>query len=240
HGLPSSVHAVPAALFASAGQLALDPVQFSAGSHSPPDGRQTVLGGSKASAGQTVLVPVQFSSTSHGPAAARPTSPALPAGCWQASLDPSRSSVLHGFPSSVHAVPAGVLASAGQFGPFPGQLSAGSHSPPDGRHTVVDGSKASAGQVVLVPSQFSSTSQAPADARQTAPAFPPGCWQASFVPSHSSALHGLPSSVQAVPAGSFASAGHVALDPVQFSAGSHSPPDGRQTAVAGLKASLGH
>ena len=192
------------------------------------------------SAGQVVLVPVQFSSTSQGPAAARQTAPGLPAGCWQASLDPSHSSVLHGFPSSVHAVPAGVLASAGQFGPFPGQLSAGSHSPPDGRHTVVDGSKASAGQVVLVPVQFSSTSQTPVAARQTVPAFPAGCWQASFVPSHSSALHGFPSSVQAVPAGSFASAGHVALDPVQFSAGSHSPPDGRQTAVAGLKASLGH
>src|SRR5207247_2041608 len=151
----SSVHAVPAALFASAGQLALDPVQFSAGSHSPPDGRQTVLGGSKASAGQTVLVPVQFSWSEERRAGAGQTAPALPAGWWQVLLEASHSSVLHGFPSSVHAVPAGVLASAGQFGPFPGQLSAGSHSPPDGRHTVVDGSKASAGQVVLVPVQFS-------------------------------------------------------------------------------------
>jgi len=89
HGLPSSVQLVPAALFASTGQLAADPVQFSAGSHSPADGRHVVVAGSKASAGHTVLLPVHVSSTSQGPADARQTAPALPAGCWQALLDPS-------------------------------------------------------------------------------------------------------------------------------------------------------
>src|SRR5207302_394888 len=176
---------------------------------------------------------------SHGPADARQTAPPLPAACWQSSLEPSHVSVVQGLPSSVHAVPAGVLASAGQSGPLPGQFSAGSHSPADARQTVLAGSKASFGHVVLVPVQISSTSQAPADPRQTVPALPAGCWQGSFVPSHSSVLHGFPSSVHAVPAGSFASAGQVALDPVQFSAGSHSPPDGRQVVVAGLKASAG-
>src|SRR5207247_2352037 len=79
----------------------------------------------------------------------------------------------------------------------------------------------------------------PAAARQTAPASPAGCWQASCVPSHSSRLQGLPSSVHAVPAGSFASPGQVALEPVQCSAGSHSPAEARQTVVEGSKALAG-
>src|SRR5204863_229722 len=159
--------------------------------------------------------------------AGRQTAPAFPAACWQASLAPSHVSVVQALPSSVHAVPAGLLASAGQLGPVPGhisarsqspadarqivkplrkpsagqlvlvpvQFSAGSHSPPDGRQTVLGGSKTSAGQTVLVPVQFSSTSHGPAAARQTAPALPAGCCQASLLPSHSSRLHGLPSSV---------------------------------------------
>ena len=184
HGLLSAVHAVPAALLASAGQLGPFPGQFSAGSHSPAEARQTVLEGLKASAGQTVLEPVQLSSTSHTPAAARHTVPAFPAGCWQASLLPSHSSRLHGLLSAVHAVPAVLLASAGQLGPFPGQFSAGSHSPAEARQTVLEGLNASAGQTVLEPVQLSSTSHTPAAARHTVPAFPAGCWQASLLPSH--------------------------------------------------------
>ena len=57
HGLLSAVHAVPAGSLASAGQLALVPVQCSAGSHSPAEARHTVLEGLKPSAGQTVLEP---------------------------------------------------------------------------------------------------------------------------------------------------------------------------------------
>src|SRR5207302_9347071 len=149
HGLPSLLHEVPAALLASAGQLAADPLQFSAGSHSPADGRQTVLAGSKALTGHTVLVPVQFSSTSQGPAAARHTAPALPAGCWQALLDPSHSSRLHGLPSSVQAVPAGLLASAGQPAEVPVQFSAGSHSPAEARQGALPGPAASARHLLL-------------------------------------------------------------------------------------------
>src|SRR5437667_351689 len=180
---------------ASAGQVVLDPVQFSAASHTPADARHTVLDGLKASAGHVALEPVQFSATSHTPAAARHTVPAFPAGCWQSSLLPSHSSRLHGLPSSVHAVPAALLASAGQLGPLPGQFSAGSHSPAEARQTVLEGVKASAGQTVLEPVQLSSTSHTPAAARHTVPAFPAGCWQSLLLPSHSSRLHGLPSLV---------------------------------------------
>src|SRR5439155_1151805 len=236
-GFPSLVQAVPAGCFASAGQTVLDPVQVSARSHSPAVGRhvapafpagcwhaslepsqasvlhglpssvQLVPAALFASTGQLAADPVQFSAGSHSPADGRQTAPPLPAGCWQASLEPSHVSVVHGLPSSVHAVPDGVFASAGHVGPLPGQFSAGSHSPADARQTVLAGSKASFGHVVLVPVQVSSTSHAPADPRQTEPALPAGCWQASFVTSESSVLHGFPSSVHAVPAGSFASAG---------------------------------
>jgi len=137
-----------------------------------------------ASAGHVVLDPVHVSASSHSPAGGRHTAPALPAGCWQASLEPSHSSVLHGLPSSVHAVPAALFASAGQLAADPVQFSAGSHSPADGRHVVVAGSKASVGQTLLVPGQLSATSQGPAAARQVAPALPAGCWQASLDPSH--------------------------------------------------------
>src|SRR5439155_1198051 len=239
HGLPSSVHAVPAAVFASAGQLALVPVQWSAGSHSPAEARHTVLDDLNASAGQTVLEPVQVSSTSQKPAAARQTAPALPAGCWQSLLLPSHSSRLHGLPSSVHAVPAGVLASAGQLALVPVQWSAGSHSPAEVRQTVLEDLKASAGHTVLEPVQVSSTSQKPAAARQTAPAFPAGCWQSLLLPSHSSRLHGLPSSVHAVPADVFASAGQLGPLPGQFSAGSHSPADARHWTKDDMNVSVG-
>src|SRR5207244_1757327 len=166
----------------------------------PAESRQTVLDDLKASAGQTVLDPVQFSSTSQTPAAARHTAPAFPAGCWQSLLLPSHSSRLHGLPSSVHAVPAELFASAGQLAPVRLQCSAGAHSCAESRQTVLDDLKASAGQTVLDPVHPSRRSSALAAARHTAPAFPAGCWQSLLLPSHSSRLHGLPSSVHAVPA----------------------------------------
>src|SRR5207249_266375 len=113
-------------------------------------------------------------------------------------------------------------------------------SPADGRQRVLAGSKASTGHVVLVPVHVSSTSHTRTAARQTVPAWPAGCWHVSLVPSHSSRLHGLPSSAQAVPAGSLESAGQLALFPGQKSARSHSPTDARQSVVEGRKASFGH
>jgi len=51
----------------------------------------------------------------HAPATARHTVPALPAGCWQrALLTRLQVLVVHGLPSSVHAVPLVFLASDGQ------------------------------------------------------------------------------------------------------------------------------
>jgi hypothetical protein len=71
HGLPSSVHEVPAGTLASAGHAALEPVQLSATSHSPAAPRQTVPAGLSASAGQVALDPVHVSCGSHTPADAR-------------------------------------------------------------------------------------------------------------------------------------------------------------------------
>src|SRR3989475_4567183 len=170
--------------------------------------------GRNTSDGHVELTPVHTSSGSHAsPEPVRQTVPALPAACWQALFVPSQRSVVQTLPSSVHAVPDGLLASAGQLGPLPVHISAGSHSPAEPRQTTKLGSNMSVGHVLLVPSQVSSTSQGPADARQVAPALPAGCWHVSLVPLHSSVVHGLPSSVQAVPPAPFASGGQVALVP---------------------------
>src|SRR2546425_141992 len=98
---------------ASAGHVAPEPVQFSAMSQASTAARHTVLEGWKASAGHAVFVPSQTSATSQSPAAARHGVPALPAACWQVSLVPSQVSVVHGLPSSVHAVPLWCFASVG-------------------------------------------------------------------------------------------------------------------------------
>src|SRR5919197_4328768 len=100
------MHAVPLTFFASAGQVALLPVQFSATSHSPAAARHRVLAGWKASAGHASLVPSQVSATSQTPAEGRQT------------------------------VPAGSLALAGQVGLVPVQVSSTSHAPAAARHTV--------------------------------------------------------------------------------------------------------
>ena len=70
--LPSSVQAVPFAFFASAGQAAEVPVQFSATSHpSPAAARHTVDDGAKPSVGQLSDEPLQVSATSQTPARPR-------------------------------------------------------------------------------------------------------------------------------------------------------------------------
>src|SRR5207247_320763 len=171
----------------------------------------------------------------------RHTAPAFPAGCWHVALAPSHWSSVQGLPSEVHAVPAGELASAGQLGPLPVQVSCGSHSPADARHTTVEGWKPSVGQVVLLPVQVSATSQRPAAGRQTVPGLPAGCVHAGApaVPLHTSVVHTLPSSVQAVPAVWTASAGQVVLVPVQLSARSHSLTAARHTVPEDANRSAG-
>src|SRR5438093_3261059 len=227
-GSPSAVQAVPLGWKASVGQVVLVPVQLSATSHSPatarhsapafpagcvqvlvlPSHRSRVQGlvsavhavpaGCLASVGQVVVVPVQFSATSHSVAAARHTAPPLPAGCWQVALAPSHWSRVQGLVSAVQAVPLAL--------------------------------KTSGGQAVVTPSHVSARSHSPAAARQTEPAFPAGCVHAGApaVPLHASVVQTLPSSVQAVPAALTVSAGHVALEPVQLSAKSHSFAAARQ------------
>src|SRR5439155_510134 len=218
------------------------PVQFSAGSHSPPDGRHVVVAGLKASFGPVLLDPVQTPSRSQSPAEARQTVPALPAGCWQASLVPLPVPVVQTLPSSVQRVPLAFLASGGQGWPgSPPQVSAMSHSPADGRQANTFGSTTSGGQVLLTPVHTSSGSHAsPEPVRQTVPALPAGCWQASLVPLQVSVVQTLPSSVQAVPDGCFASTGQVALVPVQKSSASHSPTATRHSTLEDLNASFGH
>src|SRR5206468_1493925 len=140
--------------------------QFSAWSHSPAAPRHSTLAPAKPSTGQLVEVPVHVSATSHGPAVGRQVAPAFPAGCWQASLDPSHPPSVHGLVSAVHAVPAPFLSSPAQCGPVLGQFSAWSHSPAAGRHSRLVEAKASSGQLVLVPVHVSATSHGPAAARQ--------------------------------------------------------------------------
>src|SRR5581483_8554640 len=134
----------------------------SGASHSPAAERHTIDVEAKPSPGHAALAPVQVSATSHTPADARQTAPALPAGCWQATLVPLHWSTVHGLPSSVHALPADRFASAGQLGPLPEHDSAASQSSAAARQIVPDDVKPSAGQPVLVPVQVSATSQAPA------------------------------------------------------------------------------
>src|SRR5207245_206369 len=123
--------------------------------------------------------------------------------------------VVHGLPSSVHAVPFVFFASAGQSGPLPGQVSARSHSPAATRQAVLEDWKRSVGQLLLLPVQVSATSHAPAAARQTVPALP-GLWMhAGAMPLHATVVQTLPSSVHAVPAALTRSVGQLALEPVQ-------------------------
>jgi hypothetical protein len=267
----------------------LDPVQVSCGSHTPVEARQIVPPfpagcwqvpleplhwsrvqgllslvhvvplGLMTSAGQDVLDPVQVSCGSHTPVEARQVVPALPAGCWQAALEPSHWSRVQGLLSSVHAVPLGLMTSAGQDVLEPVQVSCGSHTPVEARqivppfpagcwqvpleplhwsrvqgllslvHVVPLGLMTSVGQVVLEPVQVSCGSHSPVEARQVVPAFPAGCWQAALEPLHWSRVQGLLSLVHVVPLGLNRSAGQLPLEPVQVSCGSHSPAEVRQT-----------
>src|SRR5207245_1441348 len=116
-----------------------------------------------------------------------------------------------------------------------------SHSPAAGRQMTPIGRNTSGGHVELAPVHTSSGSHtSPEPARHTVPALPAACWQALFVPSQRSVVQTLPSSVRAVPLAFLASAGHVALLPVQKSSRSQSSTDGRQTVVEDLNASAGH
>src|SRR5947199_307926 len=101
-----------------------------------------------------LVAPGQVSATSHSFAAARHTVPAFPAGCVHVALVPLHTSVVHGSPSSVQAVPLGCKASVGQVVLVPVQLSATSHSPATARHSA-PAFPAGCVQVLVLPSHRS-------------------------------------------------------------------------------------
>jgi hypothetical protein len=107
-------------------------------------------------------------------------------------------------------VVAGSKASAGQLPEDPVQLSATSHAPAEGRQVVALDWNAST-QVLAVPEQWSAASLS-----QGPPFDPPE---------------------QLVETGSNASVGQAPEDPVQDSATSQAPTDGRQVTVFALKTS---
>lgn len=125
HGLPSSLHGVPAGFTPLVGQSGELPLHCSGKSHSLEAVLQT-----------------------------RPALPALWTQLGLPTA-PLHTSVVQGLPSSEHAVFTGLTVSAGQLGPLPVQLSARSHSLPAGRHTVVVPRNESVGQVRPEPSQYS-------------------------------------------------------------------------------------
>jgi hypothetical protein len=131
-----------------------------------------------------------------------------------------------------HTVEFGLKSSVGQELLEPSHFSSTSQTSTAGRQGWVLGCLASA-QVVDAPVHLSSRSQGPLAARQTVPEFPALCWHELFVPSQVSVVHGLPSSVQAVAAIFFTSAGQLSVAPSQRSSSSHSPVAARQTCVAG-------
>jgi hypothetical protein len=139
------------------------PSQFSGTSHTSVAARQTVPALAAGPLGHIEDVPLQKVSWSQSPPLdVWQRVPAFPAGCWQATLAPSHSSFVHGFPSSVHAVPDGFLASGrGQVGDRPSQFSATSHSPAAARQTVPAFVAGPLGHVGDVPLQRVSWSQSP-------------------------------------------------------------------------------
>src|SRR5207244_2408726 len=108
------------------------------------------------------------------------------------------------------------------------------------RQIVPAGTFASEGQRMLVPVHVSGASHTAVEGRQTVPAFPAGCAHAALLPEQMSAVHGLPSSAQAVPSGLNPSLGQLALVPEHVSAVSHAPAASRQTVPAATNASFGH
>src|SRR5437899_2012854 len=79
-------------------------------------------------------------------------------------------------------------------------------APAAGRHTLPAGCLASAGLLGLGRSQHSAWLSARAADVHSVAVWPAGCWHVSLVPLQVSAVHGLPSSVHAVPLACLASA----------------------------------
>ena len=102
-------------------------------------------------------------------------------------------------------------------------------------HVVVAGWKPSAGQEPVVPEQLSATSHGPVDGRQIVVAVRNPSTHRPEPLQESVPSQGPPFEVpvQAVVAGWKPFAGQSTVEPVQLSATSHGPADGRQIVVAG-------
>jgi hypothetical protein len=256
---------VPAEKNASPGQMALDPVQVSATSHSPALARHVNDEGRKVSPGQVALDPEQVSATSHPPALGR-HSTLDPRNTFvgQLTLDPVHVSATSQDPALArHSKPEGRRASVGHAGPEPGQNSATSQIPALARHSNVPGRNPSAGQTVLEPVQRSSRSQGPAAERQTVVegAGPAGT-HVGAVPLHSMrpsshgfpVEHGVPGTqpvrhaprplqvppAQLVPRGANPLDGHASASPAHTSATSQGPALARHVVPAATLPSGGH
>lgn len=98
--------------------------------------RHSTVFGANTLLGQAVELPVHVSAGSHTPADGLHTTPALPAGCWHALLEPLHWSRVQGRPSLVQATPLPLTESAGQAVELPVQVSARSQSPVAARQVL--------------------------------------------------------------------------------------------------------
>jgi hypothetical protein len=222
---------MPAGSTASAGQLALDPVQASASSQSPAAGRHSLVLGSKF--GPHVPAPSHVSGLSQtvslGSPHVVPVTAAASAGQLPAPSQLSAAS--HSSTAGRQLVVDGSWLE--RHVPAASQLSGSSHDVSAGSPQVVPvGAKESAGHAPA-PSHCSATSHAPASARHSVVV------GSLFARQEPDALHvsGLSQTVSlalphAVPDGSNASAGHAPA-PLQFSATSHAPASARHTTDVG-------
>jgi hypothetical protein len=100
----SAVHALLSSTFGGGPPTHTPPVHVSAVVQALAS-LHAVPFGALPSAGHVGNAPLHDSARSHAFVAGRHTAPALPAGCWHVRLAPLHLSVVHGLPSSEHAVP---------------------------------------------------------------------------------------------------------------------------------------
>jgi hypothetical protein len=211
----------------TAGQLVLEPLQDAACVSVPPAqeaARQDVpalpAGWLHAPAVQTSALQTLLSAVH--------AEPSVLGGCWQAALEPSHSSLVHSFASSVQLVAFGFLVSTHAV-EAPSQVSAMSHSPAAARQ----GAPALPAGCEHEPAlSHSSSVHGLVSEVQGVPAALGGCWHESRVPLHVSVVQMLPSSVQGMPLAFFTSVQVVAA-PSQTSIESHSPAAPRHCAPIG-------
>lgn len=230
----------------SGGHALLEPVQASAPSQVPVEGRHVVPPVTTISVGQVSVVPVQLSATSQPPATAALHTMLL--GCFtsagQASFTPSHLSATSQAPPELRHVKALVcLASDGQTLLEPVQVSALSQRSTAPRHVVaLDTKFVSAGQALLDPVQASAPSHVPVDGRHTVPTFTTVSLGQLMVPVHVSATSQPPATAarHTVPTGARVSAGQGALLPSHTSAASQLPTAAARHTVPAVAAGQLH